>query len=276
MKERFKNLAWIVFGGYGIGIIVRRSWDSIMGIPNLVDVSLIDLDSILYGSNLIVLLLLFHLAVQPFTKYNPWVEAKKRWKKRFSNKKNLIKIPWIFLRGLKIAFLSTFIYFMLASIICVALAGKTDGDWLKIFLGWCGLVFFNWFFVMGTCEPTVGLEKNIAKLLGLPVKNGTIIVFFILVTFMFGIVIYPKVRQSFGGGKPEKAIVFLKQGHSATLPSLENIDGKMVNIVFRKGTKIGFQNIDSKNNNILVIDQEKIDRLYVGNKINEIDIEKLK
>ncbi len=49
MLEKLKNTIWIIFGGLGVGVLVRRGYDSIRGIPNLADTPIIDIDSLLLG-----------------------------------------------------------------------------------------------------------------------------------------------------------------------------------------------------------------------------------
>jgi hypothetical protein len=97
--------------------------------------------------------------------------------------------------------------------------------------------------------------------------------FFALVVGAFQ---YSKISQSFGGGRPEKVIVFLKPGEATNLPVQTILDGKMVDLLFRRGSKFGFRLGDTNDGQILVIDQSQIDHLYVGRKIQEFDLKKLK
>jgi hypothetical protein len=60
------------------------------------------------------------------------------------------------------------------------------------------------------------------------------------------------------------------------LPSQISIDGRVVDLVFRRGPKLGFKAPGSSEDQILVIDETQIERLYVGRRVQELDPAKLK
>jgi hypothetical protein len=60
------------------------------------------------------------------------------------------------------------------------------------------------------------------------------------------------------------------------LPSHGTIEGKVVELAFRRGSKLGFKAYTSCDNRYVVIDQEKIDTMYVGEKLKELDASKFK
>lgn len=53
------------------------------------------------------------------------------------------------------------------------------------------------------------------------------------------------------------------------------MEGKVVDLVFRRGSKLGFKEVGSQESQILVIDQEQVDHLYVGKALDKLDLAKL-
>ena len=105
--------------------------------------------------------------------------------------------------------------------------------------------------------------------------TGKQVVMIIFVAFIQGVFQYPNISQHFGGGKPEKVIVFLKKGNSLLLPSQQNLEGRIVDLVFHRGTKYGFKAESWSPSHIVVIDQDKVDRIYAGSGVKELDPTKL-
>ncbi|HEU5234286.1 MAG TPA: hypothetical protein VFU50_15600, partial [Terriglobales bacterium] len=83
---------------------------------------------------------------------------------------------------------------------------------------------------------------------------------------------YSRISQVCGGGRPEKVIVFLKSGEQAKLAPQTNLDRQLVELAFRRGSKLRFQSIDGKDGQFLVIDTSQIDHLYVGSRISELSV----
>lgn len=279
--DKFKQLAWISFGGLAIGTLIRRGDDALRGIPNLADAPIIDLDSILFGGSFILLWIWLMLAVLALIEHKPWTEAKEHWTKCYPGRDGKQRLLFLLLRCLSTVTTYLWIYFAFAFCFCLALTSGNLHDALLFFFGWCFFVLTNWLFFVGTQKKWISkepdtLEANAEKLLNLPESHGRFVVASIVVALILGVLLYRRVSQDFGGGKPEKVIVFLKPGQSGNLPSQGSVEGKVVNLVFRRGSKFGFRASDSNDDQTLVIDQDKIDRLYVGTKIDKIDLSKLK
>jgi hypothetical protein len=279
--DRLKQLAWISFGGLAVGTLIRHGQDALRGIPNLTDAPVVDLDSILLGGSFILLWIWLMLTVLAIVEHKPWTEAKEHWIKTYPGQDGKLRPIFLLIRCYSTFTAYLWIYFAFALCFCLALTSGNVRDTFQFFLGWCLLVFSNWFFFIGTRkkwfskEPDT-LEANTVKLLDLPESHGHFVVVSIIAALIFAALGYGKVSQDFGGGKPERVVVFLKPGQSADLPSQVSVEGKVVNLVFRRGSKFGFRASDSSDGHILVIDQDKIDRLYVGNRIDDLDLSKLK
>jgi hypothetical protein len=161
------------------------------------------------------------------------------------------------------------------------MCGGLNKDSRFLFFGWSFGVLLNWFLVQGVRAKKLStdrdhLEEGIVRLFDLPKIEGGIIVSSLIASSLFAISQYHRVSQTFGGGKPEPAIIFMKANQRVNLPSQEAIDGIAVDVVFRKGTKIGVKAKDWSDRHILIIDQDKIDRIYMGRGILELDPAKLK
>lgn len=214
--------------------------------------------------------------------HKPWIEAKQHWERCYPTGNGRFKLTWLLLRSFTTIGAYLAIYFLGAYALCVTMCGGYSKDSYTMFGIWCGYVFINWLVwkgqeknIFSSNEPDT-LERNIAALLDLPSDRGKFVVITIIVSLVFGVRQYPVVTQAFGGGKPEKAIVVLKDGLSVDLPSRGTVEGKVVELAFRRGSKLGFKAYTSSDNRFVVIDQEKIDRMYVGEKLEELDAAKLK
>jgi hypothetical protein len=280
MLEKFKQLIWISTGGLLIGTIVRRGYDSIWGIPDITDSSIVDLGSILLGGSFVLLWIWTILTVLGILDHKPWTEAKEQWERFHSSPKGFPRLIFLCLRSLTtVGFLVP--YFIVALIAFAILTSWDVFITLQFFGWWCAMVFGSWLLIVSQRKKSLAQEQdilggNIVKLLDLPEQPGRFITNSLLVAFIFCSLQYNKISQSFGGGRPEKVIVFLKSEQPANTSSSFNLDGKVADLLFRRGTKLGFRVANMSEGQFVVIDQSQIDHLYVGNKIQGLDLSKLK
>ncbi len=71
-------------------------------------------------------------------------------------------------------------------------------------------------------------------------------------------------------------IVALKPGSTVKLPTQVSPEGKVVELLFRRGSKLGFKIPGSSDGQILILDQSQIDYLYAGRDIQKLDPAKIK
>jgi hypothetical protein len=217
LLEKLKNVLWVIFGGYGIGLITRRGYDSVWGIPQLNDSASIDLNCVLYGSVFIALWLWMIATVWAIIEHKPWIEAKEHWKRCYPDGNGRFQLLWLMLRSFTTIGAYLAIYFLGAYAICVSMCGGYNKDSKTMFGIWCGYVLLSWIVwkgqennILSSNEPDT-LERNIATILDLPSDRGKFVVISIIVSLAFAVRQYPVVTQAFGGGKSEKAIMMHSQ-----------------------------------------------------------------
>jgi len=281
MHEKFKNVLWVVFGGYGIGLLTQRGYDSARGIPQFNDSALIELNCVLYGSAFIMLWLWMITTISAMMEHKPWVEANQHWERSYPAGNGKFKLLWLLFRSSNTIVTYLIIYFVGAYVLCSTMCGGYNKDSKVMFSIWFVYTLLSWLVAKGqennklALEPDT-LERNLAALLDLPLDRGKFVIITIIVSLTFGVRQYPVVTQAFGGGKPEKVIIVLKEGLSVNLPSGETVEGKVVELAFRRGNKLGFKAYTSSNNRFVVIDQDKIDKMYVGEKLEGLNVAKYK
>lgn len=280
MSEKWKNAGWIVIIGYVIGLFTRRGYDSMLGIPSMIDSPIIDIDSILYGGSIVFLWLWMLITVSVYRELTPLKEAHKWWENHYGTDAIKGKKISIFIRWALNINTYHIIYYIVASGVCFLLAGGFNRAGLYFFLYWFVYSVVNWYITNGIIngkfakEPEA-LEESASFHFGISGEEGKLAVLSLIVASGVSAMMFPKVSQSFGGGKPERVIVKLKPGNIVTLPSQVSIENKMVDLVFRRGNKFGFREVNWSNNHIVVIDGEKIDRLYIGKGVSQLDPHKL-
>lgn len=281
MFDKFKQLVWISTGGLAVGTIIRRGNDAIRCIPNISDTPLVDVDSLLFGVSLVLLWIWMVLTVLAIIEHKPWAEAKDHWARSFPTGSKRFRFLFLLLRWQNTVATYLLIYFLVAAICCGALVSGDAKDAARFFLGWCFYVFLSWFGCFGQQKKWFGkepdtLQANAVKLLDLPEQHGRFVVITLLMAFLIGAWQYKNISQNFGGGRPQKVVVFLKPGSPAILPTHVSLEGRVVDLLFRRGSKLGFKEPNSSEDQILVIDLAQIDRLYIGHRITELDPAKLK
>lgn len=279
--DYFKNLVWISTGGLVVGTSIRHGYDAINRVPDLADSPLIDLGAILLGGSFILLWLLVILTSIAIIQRRPWKEATEHWERCFpESRKGIARSVWLCTRCLNTiaGFLSG--YFVIAFIWCYAITAGDLPHAFEFFGYWSFFVIAMQFYKTGvekkwfSHEPDM-LGKNVVTLLKLPDIQGRFVFAAITISFVLGISQYPNISQALGGGKPEKAVLFMKDHQLTGPPSQNNPKGKLVYLMFRRGSKFGFKSDDLKDTPILVLDQEQIDHLYVGTGTASSDLSKL-
>ena len=281
MLEKFKQLIWISTGGLVIGTLIRHGYDAIRGIPDFVDSPILDIGPMLFGGSLALLSIWMILTVTAMVDHRPWIEAKEQWDRFRPCPEGIPRFLFVCLRAAMNLLEYWAIYYFVALLACVALAAMDLVTTCQFFLGWCVVAFAGWVNVIGLqkkwfAEEPSTLRANAVKLLNLPEQPGRLVVGSLFVVFMFGLSQFGNISQSFGGGRPEKVIVFLRSGQPADTSSRIDLEGKVVDLLFRRGMKLGFRTANMVEGQVLVIDQSQVDHLYVGKKIQGLDLSKLK
>jgi hypothetical protein len=280
--DRFKNLVWISTGGLVVGTLIRHGYDAVRRVPDIADSPFIDLGAVLLGASFILLWLLVILAVTAIVQRRPWKEAVEHWERSFpAGRKGIARNVWLCMRFLNTVAEYLLGYFVIAFIWCYAITAGDLTHAFEFFACWSLMAIGSPFYMAGiqkkwfSHEPDL-LGKNVVWLLDLPDIHGRFIFAALFLSLWFGLSQYPNISQALGGGKPERAVVFLKGRQLTGSPSQTNPTGKVVYLMFRRGSKFGFRTEDSKDAPILVLDQEQIDHLYVGVGIEGADLSNLK
>jgi len=219
--------------------------------------------------------------ISAMMEHKPWVEANQHWERSYPAGNGKFKLLWLLFRSSNTIVTYLIIYFVGAYVLCSTMCGGYNKDSKVMFSIWFVYTLLSWLVAKGqennklALEPDT-LERNLAALLDLPLDRGKFVIITIIVSLTFGVRQYPVVTQAFGGGKPEKVIIVLKEGLSVNLPSGETVEGKVVELAFRRGNKLGFKAYTSSNNRFVVIDQDKIDKMYVGEKLEGLNVAKYK
>jgi len=262
-------------GGLAIGVLVRRAKDSAAGIPDLSDSVLSDPTSLIFGVVFVAEWLLIMLTVTAIEELKPLHNAREFYAGR-SNIGSIRKVVLIANRTLVLFATYLWPYFIIAIIGLNALTGDPQQA-IKLFGWWCLTLVSGWF---GWRDREAGkaplesetLQRNAIHLLGLPEIEGRFAVITLAAALVFGYLQYDKVAQPFGGGKPEDAVVFLKQPATTSQDEFSRIDGQLVQIVFRRGSKIGIRISNMTANQFLVLDASQFDHVYTGKQIKEFKL----
>jgi hypothetical protein len=282
MLNKLKNIIWVIFAGLGIGVLIRRGYDSILNIPNITDYPLIDFDSILFGSSILFFLIFIFFIIISIVKVNPLQEARNHWDASYPDKKGKYEFGWTLFRMAKTLNEDVFFFMSLLFCFCMALTGDFLGSDSRRLFSICLLTIGILVFLVTGNNKIMArksdktMEEIGANLLNLPEAEGKSVLILIFIALGVGTIGYKHISQVFGGGKPEPAIVFLKTEKLGKLPSLEPISGQIVDIVFRRGSKIGIKKHKYSEYHLIVIDQSDIDRIYCGKGIFQLDPSKLK
>jgi hypothetical protein len=279
--DQFKNLVWISTGGLVVGTSIRHGYDAIHRVPDIADSPLIDLGALLLGASFILLWLLVILASAAIVQRRPWKEAVEHWDRSFpAGRKGIARNIWLFMRFQSTVTSYIAGYFVVAFIWCYAITAGDLTHAFEFFGYWSLFAIAIPLFMAGvekkwfSQEPDM-LGKNVVTLLNLPDIHGRFVFASMVISFWFGMIQYTNISQALGGGRPEKAVVFLKGRELSGSPSQSNLTGKVMYLIFRRGSKFGFKAEDMKDVPILVLDQEQIDHLYVGTGIDRADLSKL-
>lgn len=280
-SEKLKNTAWVVSGAYAIGLITKRGWDSFNHFPSFTDESLLDVDAVIYGFVFILQIAWSWATVRGFEEADLLGKARKSWMSANQGREGKAPKFWL-LKHMLLNLPLTFLFFVFVPwLASIALCGGIGKPTLLMYGTWMGMCFgvflarFDAKRGIATIEPEA-IEHTLSNVLGLDGDWGKFITLVVFLALIQGVLQYPNIAQRFGGGKPEPVMVFLKKDVQIKLPSQTEITGQVMDLVFRRGTKIGLKAEKWKGDHVLVIDIDKIEKMYVGKRITELDPTKLK
>jgi hypothetical protein len=280
-SDKLKNTAWVVSGAYAIGLISRRGWDSFNHFPSIADESLLDVDAIIFGFIFILQIAWSWAVVLGVHESDLLGRAKRTWARLHPDHSDRPPRYWLLLHMLFHIPFSFFLYLLIPWFGSIAISGGFNRHAYSMCFGWL-LMCLGVFVAHHDSKRGVqanesdALERILAGVFGLDGDWGKGVMLLVFLGLVQGVVQYPSIAQRFGGGLPEQVMVFLKKDVPAKLPSQTEINGQVMDLVFRRGTKLGLKAERWKNDHVLVIDVDRIDRMYVGSRVRELDPAKLR
>ena len=276
VSEPYKHLVWITSGSVGVGLVVRRAHDALSGLPLLGDAPFVDVSGLLFGASILFLWFWEVLTIRAIKARKPWAEATEHCERCFPDAELNYKLTFRCLRCMLTFAAYILPYFGIAALACIVLVAGDVVPAILLFSGWCWWVLVAWAVSVLVQKGVVSngpqvLEANVVELLKLPEDNGTFIVLSLLVALTVGTLAYGRISQQFGGGRPEKVVLFLKPGVTAILPNGKHLESGILKVLFRRGSKLGITSSDTEGGGILILDDSQIDHLYVGKAIEKRD-----
>lgn len=260
-----KNFSWIVFGGGAIGLAVRKRHEAKLHIPDLYDMPIIDLQSILLGTSFVVMFLLSVVAAYAAYEISPWREAKRHWDICWPARIGKPLMVFLLVRS-SLTFLGAVgIYFIF---ICFLIGAVTDGfgsGWFYIAIWFIGFYFLNFIqfklmsFGVVSSSERFDFSVHISKLFNLPIREGGIVLSSLFAIFFLLVLNFDLISQSFGGGRPVEVRIFFKKNEG---DNLHEISGSIVDVIWRRGSKVILRKICG-NGDIFVVDQSQVEFFYI-------------
>ena len=268
--DKAKQVAWLGLAAYSIGLLVQRGWDSINHIPLIYENSLFDINQIIYG------FFFMFLFIWSLITINTIKEMRLKSKTEFpETQKLIITLRNIFLSG---PITSLFLFF-------IPIAGSmilASGINLLTVYFYINFIFITFACYLGVKDGIAGkkepegIETHLSDFIGTDGADRKVIMSLVFVALIQGFVTYPIMPQSMGGGRPEKVLIFLKNNNAEPLPDYGQLNGHLVDLIFKRQSKLGVRSITSGDRNILIIDDSAIDHIYAGPNLEQIDTNKLK